>query len=151
MKNLLIFTVIAGSSFVYAQTDPSCRGCASGKLMLQCDYYLVKEGKMDKRSACEEYAKIVDVDGASAKAAWYYLLAGKPEKAYDAARRAIDLGQVYANEYMAYALLIQGKDADAKKAMQLFHSAVKENSFFKTDMKILHKLYPKVDFGILAK
>ena len=149
MKKRILLPLLIGTLSLYAQIDPSCRGCASGKLMLQCDYYAVKQGKMEMRSACEKYAEIVNVDGASAKAAWYYLLAGSVDKAYDAAKRAIDLGQVYANEYMAYALLIEGKEEEAKRAMRLFRQGVKQNSFFRTDIKVLQKFYPEVDFGIL--
>ena len=150
MKKMILLPLLTGMLSLHAEVDPSCRGCASGKLMLQCDHYVVKQGKMEMRSACEKYAEIVNVDGASAKAAWYYLLADKVDKARDAAKRAIELGQVYANEYMAYALLIQGREEEAKRAMQLFRKGVKQNSFFRTDIKTLQKFYPKVDFGVLA-
>jgi len=152
MKRLIILPLLisAVSPYADAGVDPSCRGCASGKLMLQCDHYVVKQGKMEMRSACEKYAEIVDVDGASAKAAWYYLLAGKVGKAHDAAKRAIELGQVFANEYMAYALLIQGKEKEAEEAMQLFRKGVAQHSFFKTDIASLQQFYPNVDFSILA-
>ena len=151
MKNLIFLPLLFGAVLLYAEIDPSCRGCGSGKLMLQCDYYVVKQGKMEMRSACEKYAEIVDVDGASAKAAWYYLLAGKVEKALDAATRAVEVGQVYANEYMAYALLIGGRESEAKAAMKKFRSGVQQNSFVKRDIEALAKLYSDVDFGKLKK
>jgi len=151
MKNLIFLPLLLGAVSLSAEVDPSCRGCASGKLMLQCDYYVVKQGKMEMRSACEEYAKIVDVDGASAKAAWYYLLAGKVDKALDAAERAIKIGHVYANEYLAYALLVRGKENEAKSAMEKFRSGVQQNSFVKRDIEALTKLYPGVDFGKLKE
>lgn len=134
-----------------AGIDPLCSGCASGKLMLKCDQYVVKQGKMEMRSTCEKYAEIVDVDGASAKAAWYYLLAGKADKAESAAKRAVDLGQVYANEYLACALLIKGREDEAKAAMKLFRRGVEQHSFVKRDIEALAKLYPDIDFGKLKK
>jgi len=151
MKKGILLSLLLGGVSLYAEVDPSCRGCASGKLMLQCDYYVVKQGKMEMRSACEKYAEIVDVDGASAKAAWYYLLAGKPDKAQSAAKRAVDLGQVYANEYLAYALLVKGGEDEAKAVMKKFRNGVEQRSFVKRDIEALAKLYPDVDFGKLKK
>ncbi len=149
MKKMILLPLLIGTLSLHAEIDPSCRGCGSGKLMLQCDYYVVKQGRMEMRSACEEYAKIVDVDGASAKAAWYYLLAGKPDKAQSAAKRAVDLGQVFANEYLAYALLVKGREDEAKAVMKKFRNGVEQRSFVKRDIEALAKLYPDVDFGKL--
>jgi tetratricopeptide (TPR) repeat protein len=149
MKKAILLPLILGvTTFAMASTS-NCRGCASGKLMLQCDYYVVKQGDMTKRSTCEEYAGIVDVDGASAKAAWYYLLAGNVDKALDAAERAIGIGHAFANEYAAYALLIQGKEREAAAAMKCFREAVHEKSFVKRDIETLKKFYPSIDFSKL--
>ncbi|WP_456429267.1 hypothetical protein [Nitratifractor sp.] len=126
----------------------SCRGCAAGKLMVQCDIYVLRQGDLTKRNYCEEYAKIVDLDGASAKAAWYYLLAGKPEQALNAAQRALRIGQDFAGEYAAYALLLLGRKQEAREAMKRF-SRKAAGSYWKKDEAILRKLYPKLDFSRL--
>jgi tetratricopeptide (TPR) repeat protein len=151
MRKWIFLPLIFGSLVLQAEVDPSCRGCAAGKLMLQCDHYVAKQGMREKQTICAEYAEIVNVDGASAKASWYYLLAGKPDKALDAAERAIKVGHTYANEYLAYALLIQGKESDAIDAMQHFRQDIQQNSFIKRDIESLQKLYPDIDFGKLKK
>ena len=146
MKKLILVPLLMSIASFGAERAPACRGCASGKLMLQCDYYVVKQGDRSKRSSCEEYARIVDVDGASAKAAWYYLLAGSVDQALDAANRAVDIGQAFANEYAAYALLILHREQEAIAAMQRFHEAVHEKSFVQRDVETLKTFYPDVDF-----
>ena len=138
------------SAMQAADLNVSCRSCAAGKLMLQCDFYVAKEGKLEKQPLCEEYAKFVDIDGASAKAAWYYLLAGKPGKALDAAERALKIGQNYAYEYAAYALLLVGRKEEAQKAMKAFISKVGGDDYLQRDLDTLKRIYPEVDFrGLL--
>ena len=138
------------SALQAADLNVSCRGCAAGKLMLQCDVYVARAGKLEKQPLCEEYAKIVDIDGASAKAAWYYLLAGKPGKALNAAERALEIGQSYANEYAAYALLLLGKKEEAQKTMKAFATKVGGEGYLQKDLDSLKRIYPEVDFrGLL--
>ncbi|WP_353662058.1 hypothetical protein [Hydrogenimonas sp. SS33] len=124
-------------------------GCGKGKLMLQCDYYVARLGDKSRQHLCEEYAKVVDIDGASAQAAWYYLLAGKPGKALAAARRAYDQGQTYAAGYMAEALLILGRDREAKRYRDIFVKRVKKRAYFDKEIEVLKKLYPRVGFSTL--
>ena len=131
--------------------DASCKGCGAGKLMLQCDYYVARQGDLSKRHFCEEYAQIVDVDGASAKAAWYYLLGGKPEKALDAAMRAYDQGQTFAAGYVAQALSVLGRGEEAKRYIEPFRKVVKERSYFAKEVNTLKKLYPDADFSTIGE
>ncbi len=131
--------------------DASCKGCGAGKLMLQCDYYVARQGDLSKRHFCEEYAQIVDVDGASAKAAWYYLLGGKPEKALDAAMRAYDQGQTFAAGYVAQALSVLGRGEEAKRYIEPFRKVVKERSYFTKEVNTLKKLYPDADFSTIGE
>ena len=149
MLNKSVSIIFLISALQAADLNVSCRGCAAGKLMLQCDVYVAEAGHREKRSLCEKYAEIVDIDGASAKAAWYYLLAGKPEKALKAANRALKIGQNYAYEYAAYALLLLGKKEEARKAMKTFITKVGKlggESYFQKDFKTIKRLYPEVDF-----
>lgn len=149
MNRILAILALSAIILPASENIAQCRGCAAGKLMLRCDYYFVKQGKAESRSACLDYAKVVDLDGANAKAAWYYLLGGEPEKAEKSSRRAVELGQVFANEYLAYALLILGKENAAKDAMKRFSEGVKHNGFAIRDRKILEKIYPDLDFRAL--
>ncbi|WP_456451449.1 hypothetical protein [Hydrogenimonas sp.] len=129
--------------------EPSCKGCGAGKLMLQCDYYVARKGDLAKRHFCAEYAKIVDIDGASAKAAWYWLLAGEPDKAFDAALRAMKVGHDFAAGYAAQALVALGNAEEAKRYMARFRRTVKERGYFKKEVSTLSKLYPDKDFSCL--
>jgi len=148
MKRLLI-PVFLPLMLVAQSGGPSCKGCAAGKLMLQCDYYVVRQGDVGKRHFCADYAKIVDIDGASAKAAWYWLLAGEPEKAFDAALRAYNQGQTFAAGYAAQALAVMGNADEAKKFLNKFLSAVRDRSYFEKEVATLEKLYPAKDLKIL--
>ena len=151
MKYTVFMPFIFLSLFLHAADETSCKGCAAGKLMLQCDYYVAKKGIMEKKHFCEAYAKIVDIDGAYAKAAWYYLLGENPAKALESAKRAISQGQVYANEYAAYALIILSKTDEAVSAMHRFRENIKEHGFVKRDISALQKVYPSVPFEKLMK
>ena len=131
--------------------DASCRGCGAGKLMLQCDIYVARQGDLSRQHVCEEYAKIVDIDGASAKAAWYYLLAGKPERVVDAAQRALHQGQTFAAGYLAEAYAIFGKHEEAKKYMERFRTLKQQGSYIEKEIKTLRKIYPSADFSALKE
>jgi hypothetical protein len=131
--------------------DASCKGCGAGKLMLQCDYYVARQGDLSKRHFCGEYARIVDVDGASAKAAWYYLLGGEPQKALDAALRAFDQGQTFAAGYVAQALAVLGRGDEAKNYMERFREVVEERDYFDKEVETLQRVYPNADFSSLKE
>ncbi|WP_457608582.1 hypothetical protein [Nitratifractor sp.] len=146
---LPILPLLLPLSLSAADTDPSCRGCGAGKLMLQCDVYVARQGDLSRQPLCERYARIVDIDGASAKASWYYLLAGKPAEALRAADRAIELGQSFAYEYAAFARLLLGQEGKAEAAMRTFLTKVPDPSYVRRDLKSLKRVYPKVPFGKL--
>ncbi|WP_457597357.1 hypothetical protein [Hydrogenimonas sp.] len=139
------------ASLVFAADGPQCRGCAAGKLMLQCDYYVVRGGDLAKRHFCEEYAKVVDIDGASAKAAWYWLLAGKPEKALDAAKRAMAAGQTFAAGYAAQASVMLKKPREAKSYLEKFRAIGTDRSYFRDEVAKLRRLYPNYEWEVLLK
>ena len=144
MKTPLLILFVTVS--IFADSNISCRGCAAGKSMLQCDYYVAKKGEKDKRHFCEIYAKVVDIDGASAKAAWYYLLAGKPHKALSAADKALQIGQHYAQEYRAFALWILKKPKEARQALEAFRRKGGGGEYLLRDLRTLERLYPEIDF-----
>ena len=124
-------------------------GCGKGKSMLQCDYYVARLGDKSRQGVCEAYAKVVDTDGAFAQAAWYYLLAGQPEKARRAARRALKQGQTYAAGYLAEALVVLGKSEEARRYRDIFEKTVPKHAYFAKEIGILKKLYPDIDFSAL--
>ena len=140
----LLATVTAWSA------DVSCKGCAAGKLMLQCDYYVARGGDLSKRHYCEAYAKVVNLDGASAKAAWYYLLAGRPDAAYDAAKRAMDTGQHFAALYAALAEAMAGRKEAAAQLYKRFIEWVPDHGYARDRIATLAKLYPDADFSPLG-
>ncbi|NPA28950.1 MAG: hypothetical protein GXO33_02055 [Epsilonproteobacteria bacterium] len=127
-----------------------CKGCSAGKLMLQCDYYVARQGDLGRRDFCREYAKVVDIDGASAKAAWYYLLAGDADKAYDAARRATAIGQHYAAGYAAMALALKGERDEARRQMKKALEVLGRSDYFGRELTVLSRLYPAVAWRELA-
>jgi hypothetical protein len=151
LKKVSILLVLVASYAFSQQSGASCKGCGAGKLMLQCDYYVVRKGDLSKRGYCAEYAKIVDIDGASAKAAWYWLLAGEPQKAYDAATKAYRQGQTFAAGYAAQALTILGDVAEAKRYAGIFMQNVPDRAYFDKELNVLKRLYPKVGFEEVLK
>jgi len=137
---------------LWASGEPhGCRGCSAGKLMLRCDYYVAKLGDLSQRDSCADYARVVDIDGASAKAAWYWLLAGEPQKALDAARRAVEQGQTFAAGYAAQALTILGRDQEASAYLGRFRAAVASRDYFSRELRTLARLYPDIDFRKLER
>ncbi len=144
---LLIF---AGGAALFAQ-EPECSGCDAGKLMLQCDYYVVKKEDLSKTDFCRKYADAVDNDGAHAKASWYYLLGGKPEEALRSALEAIDEGQIYAAQYAAEASLIFDEFKAAKMYMKMLREKRVDLPSLKKDLELLKKIYPDTNFDPLMQ
>ena len=145
-KAILLTLLAVPLTLSSANSVDGCRGCSAGRQMVQCDYYVGRRGEAEKQPLCEAYARYIDVDGMSAKAAWYYLLAGKPEEALKAAERALKIGQNFAGEYAAFALLIRGKKKEARKAMADFVSKVGKPDYLEKDIAVLQRLYPDVVF-----
>ncbi len=100
---------------------------------------------------CRAYAQAVDIDGASAKAARYWLFGGRPEKALASSEKALKVGQNYAALYAAEALAILGRSDEAKRQWQRFVRKVPDHRYAFDDIDILKKLYPKVDFDFMSK
>ena len=151
MKTLLSLLAVFALLLEASASDVSCKGCGAGKLMLQCDYYVARQGDLTKQDVCIEYAKIVDIDGASAKAAWYYLLGGKPDKAFDAAMKALNQGQTYAAGYVAQSLVALGNREEAENYLKKFQDAVQQRDYFVKEVETLRKIYPNADFSVLLQ
>ncbi len=149
LRSSLIF--IALFVCAAAAEESGCSGCGAGKLMLQCDYYVVKNGDLDKTDLCREYADAVDNDGAHAKAARYYLLGREPQKALRAALRAIEEGQTYAAQYAAEASLIFNEFKAAGKYMSMLKKSGIEPWSLEKDLLALKKIYPDTDFDTLMR
>ena len=135
---LLLF--VSASS---AEIRVACSGCSIGKEKLQCDYYVAQRGDKSRQKECRIYAEYVDIDGAYPKAAWYYLLAGDPEKALEAARKGLEQGQEYGREYLAIALWISGKKEEAKRELATFRQRVAEHGYLGRDLEQVARLYPE--------
>ncbi|BBG66351.1 hypothetical protein NNO_1648 [Hydrogenimonas sp.] len=136
---------------VLSAGEPNCSGCDTAKLMLQCEYYVKIKGDLSKKSFCEEYADAVDNDGSHAKAAWYYLLGGKPDRALPAAKLAIDEGQIYAAEYAAEASLFFNEYKAAKTYIKMLRKSGMEPQNFRKNLELLKKIYPDTDFDLLLR
>jgi hypothetical protein len=140
---ILMPAIFIGSA---SEIRVSCAGCDAGKEKVRCDYYVVDRGEKSRRKHCLNYAKYVDIDGAYPKAAWYYLLAGKPQKAVGSARKGIAQGQEYARAYLAMALWILGKPREAENEWNGLGNLRKKFGGFLRERELLKRLYPDVDF-----
>jgi hypothetical protein len=128
-----------------------CVGCAVGKEKLQCDYYVARQADRSRQSLCRRYADYVNIDGAYPKAAWYYLLAGEPKRALQAADRGIDQKQAYAREYRALALWLEGDREAARKELRRFFRQVTPHDYFEKDLATLRRLYPESHLEALKR
>ncbi len=146
LRNFFVAAVCA--STIYA-AEHECSGCDLNRLMLQCDYYVKLKGDPSKSGFCEKYAEALDNPGTHAKAAWYYLLGLKPQKAQRSAIAAIEEGQTYAAEYAAEASLIFNEYEAAKKYMKMLPKDFSKGAEFKKDIEILKLLYPDTDFSAI--
>ena len=123
-----------------------CSKCELNRAEMRCNYYVAKEGDVSKASFCKEYAEYLDSTKVYGKAAWYYLLGLEPQKALEAAKKAVEMGEGYAWEYMGDAYLILGDKAAAKEAYGEFKKAVENRAFFTSrSFGILEKLYESFD------
>ncbi|WP_042203758.1 hypothetical protein [Nitratifractor salsuginis] len=112
-----------------------------------CDYHVGKLHNRSYQPSCLDYARYVDIDGAHAKAAWYYLLGNRPDMALRAARKALGEGQSYAAEYAWFALVIEGKAEETAKLMKHHLPTIRAiGKGFTRDLDLMKTLYPKVGF-----
>jgi len=126
-----------------AEIKVRCSRCTAGKEKLRCDYYVGQKGEKSHQDQCRIYAEYVDVDGAHAKAARYYLLAGDPGRAMVAARKALEQGQEYGREFLAIALWIEGRRDEALEEMARFKEHVPGHDYLQRDLKEIGRLYPE--------
>ena len=131
------------------ESEDAAKGCSACKMLLSCDYYVAHKHDLGKRNLCEAYAQSVDIDGSRAKAAWYWLLAGKPQKALDSAKRAMEQGQRFAAAYAAMAAAILGKTGEMLEEWKKFRESVLEREYVRRELETLKALYPGVDFSAL--
>ena len=148
-KGWIYIPLLMAASLLPADAAQGCRGCRAAKAMLTCDYYVKRLGDVRRQASCETYAKIVDIDGSRAKAAWYYLLAGRPEKALASAQKALRQGHAFAAEYAALASLILHKRREAVRYMHRFRASVPDSAFVKNDIEVLERIYKNRDFSPL--
>jgi hypothetical protein len=140
----VVSSLVVLATLGIAQTPPvHCTGCAVGKEKVQCDYYVARQADRSRQALCLRYAEYVDIDGAYPKAAWYYLLAGEPKRALQAADRGLAQGQVYAREYRAFALWLEGDQKEARKELRRFFRQITPHDYFEKDLATLRRLYPE--------
>ncbi len=136
MKKLLIAIL---PLFLLAAT--SCTKCSLNKAQMKCEYYVAKKGDLSRVGECKQYADYLYDTKVYGKAAWYYLLAKDPKRAIDAGKKALKMGEDYANEYLSAAYLILGDNTKAKK----HYKRLTTHFFSSKDFAILQKIYPTFD------
>ncbi|BCD68806.1 hypothetical protein [Nitratiruptor sp. YY09-18] len=126
--------------------DKSCTKCNLNKAQMKCEYYLVQKRDTSRAKECAFYADYLDKTKVYGKASWYYLLALKPKKAIDAAKKAVKMGEFFAYEYLGDAYLILGDEKKAKRNYQIFRKKIGNTKFFTNqNFKILKRLYKNFD------
>ena len=146
---IVLLSIILGLFIIVGGAQGRGCGCAAQQAKMRCDYYVVKKGDQSKRAFCADYAKRADLDGAAGRAAWYWLLAGKPDKALASVRAAIKAHHMYAAEYGAFASIITGNQKEGLKYWKFFTRNVQLHHYVHKDRKIVEKLYPTIDFSSL--
>ena len=143
-----VFVTVSFLSILWA-SESTLSACSTCKTMVGCDYYVAKKGDIGKRALCAEYAESIDMDGSSARAAWYWLLAGESAKALSSAKRAVETGQSYAAGYAAMALLLQGQRESALDLLRRYRKEISFGGGWIKELDILQRLYPDVGFSQL--
>ncbi len=143
------FAVILGLFVTISGAQSRGCGCAASRAKMRCDYYVVKKGDRSKRAFCADYANRADLDGAAGRAAWYWILAGKPDKALASVRAAIKAHHMYAAEYGAFASMMKGNQKEGMAYWRLFIHSVRSHRYAYKDRTIVEKLYPAIDFSNL--
>ncbi len=123
-----------------------CSKCELNRAEMKCNYYVAKKGDRAHAKECLDYAEYLDSTKVYGKAAWYYLLALKPQKALEAAKEAVKMGEAYAYEYMGDVALMQKDEERAKEFYKKFRQSVSDTEFFTSrSFEVLQKLYPNFD------
>jgi len=132
--------------FGFLSADSNCTKCSLNKDEMRCNYYVAKMGDSTKSKFCENYASYLSRTKVYGKAAWYYLLSKKPKEAIENAKKAVEMGENYAYEFIADAYLIEGKLEEAEKNYKEFKKKVGNTKFFTSkNFKVLKKLYKNFD------
>ncbi|MRI84170.1 MAG: hypothetical protein C6I00_07095 [Nitratiruptor sp.] len=114
-----------------------CSKCELNKAEMVCNFYVAQKADRSKAVHCKEYADYLDSTKVYGKAAWYYLLGLQPKRAVEAAKRAVQMGESYAKEYMALGYWLVGEKGKAREVLQGF----KANELTKRDREIIERLY----------
>ena len=114
-----------------------CSKCELNRAEMKCNYYVAKKGDRAHAKECLDYAEYLDSTKVYGKAAWYYLLALKPQKAVKAAKEALEFGETYAKEYLVYGYWLLGKKKEAKAALERFQAS----DLTKRNKEIIERLY----------
>ena len=123
-----------------------CTKCDLNRAEMKCNYYVAKKGDKAHAKECLDYAEYLDSTKVYGKAAWYYLLGLKPQKAMEAAKKAVQMGENYAYEYIGDVYLIRGDEQRAREYYQKFKKSVGDTEFFTSrSFDVLQKLYPDFD------
>lgn len=138
MKKFFI-TAFVSSLALYA-----CN-CKFDKEKIRCDYYVYKQHDITYQKSCLAYAKNSAEAKVYDKAAEYFLLGGDIKNTKINAKKAIDLHQYYAAEYLGLANLLENKPKEAQKAFALLKQKVKNRNYIIKDIQNIAKIYKNFD------
>jgi hypothetical protein len=139
---LLLFVILP--LMLTAADKPTCRGCAVGKELLRCSYYVERKGDISKQDACITYAQSLIEGESPGRASWYFIVGGDFKKAIDTAKAALARGEYFAYEHLGEAWLLLGDREKAKAAFANLRQKVPGyEAFTPKHFQTLQKLYPK--------
>ncbi len=147
---MIKFVLIVCFALINVQAQ-ACSGCAIGKNMAKCDYYVVRKHDLSYQNTCLSYAKSIDIDGMFAKASWYYLLGGDKDSAKKSATKALKIGQNYAAEYRGFVYILENDMKNARKELVFFKNRVGDIEFAKKDIKAMKNIYKNFNDKVAYK
>ncbi len=141
MKKTL-FSALLFSTLLTAN-DPACNDCSVSKEYAKCTFYVEKKGDLNWQSSCLVFARSIEVGSNFGRASWYYLVGGDFDNAIKAGNRAVEVGELYAVEYVAQAYVLKGDMESAKKYFRKIDTSADENRLLlKKHLEILRRVYP---------
>ncbi len=130
-------------STLLTANDPDCDNCSVSKEYAKCTFYVEKKGDLKWQSSCLVFARSIEEGSNFGRASWYYLVGGDFDNAIKAGHRAVDVGELYAVEYVAQAYALKGDMKSAKEYFKKIDTSANENRLLlKKHLEILRRVYP---------
>jgi tetratricopeptide (TPR) repeat protein len=139
----ILLPIFLISNLLLAAETKKCDKCTVAKEYMRCTYYVEQKADLSHQNSCMVYAREMEKNNNSGRAAWYYLAAGDFDAAIRSGEKAIKVGENYASEHIAEAYLLKNDKEKAKNFFKKIGKSSKDAALMTVrHFSILARLYP---------